>query len=80
MCGLCDTIYWIYTHQGLDVDDNLMASNDKNRRKRYSGPMVVLEYLFASKSPLWVKSRHVRRTSRCPLSANSGYSLADLRK
>jgi hypothetical protein len=25
-----------------------------------------------SKCPLWVKSRQVRRTSRCPLSAKSG--------
>ena len=26
-----------------------------------------------SECPLWVKSGHVRRTSRCPLSANSGH-------
>jgi hypothetical protein len=26
--------------------------------------------------PLWVKSRHVQRTSRCPLCANSGHEAA----
>ena len=29
--------------------------------------------------PLWVKSRHVQRTSRCPLSANSGPSSRSAR-
>ena len=29
--------------------------------------------VYRATCPLWVKSRHVQRTSRCPLSANSGH-------
>ena len=40
--------------------------------------LIPSSYLFGacrgrSRCPLWVKSRHVQRTSRCPLSANSGH-------
>ena len=31
---------------------------------------------WGNQCPLWVKSRHVQRTSRCPLCANSRHSLA----
>ena len=32
-------------------------------------------HLSDPQCPLWVKSRHVQRTSQCPLSANSGHWL-----
>ena len=34
------------------------------------------ECLLRQECPLWVKSRHVQRTSQCPLSANSGHSVS----
>ena len=65
---------------GRRIPDEIIEASDTVRTGALFVKMCALfvPALCSYQCPLWVKSRHVQRTSRCPLSANSGHRLKEL--
>ena len=65
---------------GRRIPDEIKVASDTVRTGALFVTMCALfvPALCSYQCPLWVKSRHVQRTSRCPLSANSGHRLKEL--